>query len=113
MGHDGLDRPDAETSAGHDLSPVDPGNGDVLAGGACLDGMALILESFDHFQREEAEGLVRASMVNLVRLLVADDPMLVDHRFMHGELGHSALAGVDLMDPTHRQSLGRAPILEP
>jgi hypothetical protein len=52
-------------------------------------------------------------MVDLVRLLVADDPMLVDHRFMHGELGHSALAGVDLMDPTHGQSLGRAPILEP
>ena len=81
---------DAELLAGGEARPVEAGEGEVFAGRAGGDGVAIGLELLDDFEREEANGAGRAAVVFEIALLVAGDVGEFQSGAGDGELRHAA-----------------------
>ena len=73
--------------AGAERGPVDAADGDVLAGRARLDRVALGLQRLDHLGRPDAQRLQRAAVVAPVGLPVADQPPVADLGHLHRRFG--------------------------
>lgn len=89
------------------ILPIKPGDGQVLAGIAGIDGMPFVLKPADHIDRVEAESSVRAPMMRGVLLFVSDHAVLIDRRAWYRSLRHPAVRGVDPVDAGHSRSVGR------
>ena len=64
---------DPESGARNDQIPIDALEGEVLAGGYDVDGMAFSLECVDYFQRIDADGSFGSAVVFYVVLRVTID----------------------------------------
>jgi len=62
---------DLEALAGGDPGPIEPGDGQILAGGSRSDRMSFALEHLDYLQRVEAQGLIGPAMMFSVSLIIA------------------------------------------
>ena len=103
---------DPQPVANLDRRPIQPTNGQVLAGAAWRDRVALSLQCQDMLVRVERDGARRPAMVAPVALLVSDNACRCDLGAGDALLGHAApRVDVDLNDVGGQSLLGHSAFL--
>ena len=87
---------DCQSKSRLDLVPVETGQGQILAGGARYDRMALSLEGHDSLEGIKTECPVRAPVVFEVSLTVSLGACWLDANSPDRQLGYATVGDVDL-----------------